>query len=204
MEYVYIIIFCTFYIYIHIYTCMHVYTVEYFSAQKKAKCCRLWPHARTWKYYAKWNVRWRKTNITWFYWYVGYQKTNIQTAFMGHCPVSVKGLHNSMKLWGMPCRATQDGWVTAKSSDKVWSTGGGNGNPLRHSCRENPINSIKNPNKQKIKWGNYSRQKQTHRYRAQSRSYKVGQGGRENERHGFAGSVIWWLMETKFWIVSTL
>ena len=27
-------------------------------------------------------------------------------------------LSNSMKLWAMPCRATQDGWVTVESSDK--------------------------------------------------------------------------------------
>ena len=48
-----------------------------------------------------------------------------------------------MKLWAMPCRATQDGWVLVKSSDKMWSTGGGNGNPLQYSCWENPKNSVK-------------------------------------------------------------
>ena len=41
-----------------------------------------------------------------------------------------RGLHNSMKLWVMPCRATQDGLVIVKSSDESWSTGQGNGNPL--------------------------------------------------------------------------
>ena len=30
-----------------------------------------------------------------------------------------------------------------KSSDKIWSTGGGNGNPLQYSCLENPMNSMK-------------------------------------------------------------
>ena len=54
-----------------------------------------------------------------------------------------RGLHNSMKLWAMPCRATQDRWVTVKSSDKTWSTGKGNGNSLQYSCLENFINSIK-------------------------------------------------------------
>ena len=39
-----------------------------------------------------------------------------------------RGLHNSMKLWAMPCRATQDGWVIPESSDKTWSTGGENAN----------------------------------------------------------------------------
>ena len=28
-----------------------------------------------------------------------------------------------------------------KSSDKMWSTGEGNGKPLQHSCLENPMNS---------------------------------------------------------------
>ena len=36
-----------------------------------------------------------------------------------------RGLCNSMKLWTIPCRATQDGWVTVKSSDKTWSNGRG-------------------------------------------------------------------------------
>ena len=30
-----------------------------------------------------------------------------------------------------------------ESSDKMWSTGEGNGKPLQHSCVENPMNSIK-------------------------------------------------------------
>ena len=40
----------------------------------------------------------------------------------------------------MPCRATQDGWVMVKSSEKMWSTGEGNGKPLQYSCLENPLN----------------------------------------------------------------
>ena len=43
----------------------------------------------------------------------------------------------------MPWRATQDGRVTVESSDKTWSTGEGNGNPLQYSCLENPMNSMK-------------------------------------------------------------
>ena len=43
----------------------------------------------------------------------------------------------------MPCRATQDGWVMVESSDKMWSTGEGNGKPLQYSCFENPMNSMK-------------------------------------------------------------
>ena len=42
----------------------------------------------------------------------------------------------------MPYRATQDGWVMLKSSDKTWSTGEGTGKPLQYSCLENPMNSM--------------------------------------------------------------
>ena len=52
-------------------------------------------------------------------------------------------LSNSMKLWAMPCRATQDGWVIVESSDTTWSTGEGNGKPLQYFYLENPMNSIK-------------------------------------------------------------
>ena len=43
----------------------------------------------------------------------------------------------------MLCRATQDGWVTVESSDKMWSTGEWNGKSLQYSCLENPMNSMK-------------------------------------------------------------
>ena len=43
----------------------------------------------------------------------------------------------------MPRTANKDGWVTAESSDKTWSTGEGNGKPLQYSCLENPMNSMK-------------------------------------------------------------
>ena len=32
--------------------------------------------------------------------------------------------------------------VIVKSSDKMWSTGGGNGKPLQYSCCKNPMNSM--------------------------------------------------------------
>ena len=43
----------------------------------------------------------------------------------------------------MPCRATQDGRVMVESSNKMWSTGEGNGKPLQYSCLENHMNSMK-------------------------------------------------------------
>ena len=44
-----------------------------------------------------------------------------------------------MKLWAMPCRATQDGWVMVESSNKTWFTGEGHGKLLHYSCLENPM-----------------------------------------------------------------
>ena len=43
----------------------------------------------------------------------------------------------------MSGRASQDRRVMVKSSDKMWSTGEGNGKPLQYSCLENPMNSMK-------------------------------------------------------------
>ena len=41
---------------------------------------------------------------------------------------------------------TQDGLVMVDSTDKIWSTGEGNGKPLQYSCLENPMNSMKRQN----------------------------------------------------------
>ena len=43
----------------------------------------------------------------------------------------------------MTCRAIQERWVMVESSDKMWSTGEGNGKPLQYSCLENPMKSMK-------------------------------------------------------------
>ena len=43
----------------------------------------------------------------------------------------------------MPHKATQDTQVIMESSDKMWSTGEGNGKPLQYSCLENPMKSMK-------------------------------------------------------------
>jgi len=48
-----------------------------------------------------------------------------------------------MKLWTMPCRATQDRRFMVESPDKMWSTGEGNGKPLQCSYLENPMNCMK-------------------------------------------------------------
>ena len=43
----------------------------------------------------------------------------------------------------MPCRATQDRQVMMEGSNKMWSTGEGNGKPLQYSYLENNMNSMK-------------------------------------------------------------
>ena len=56
----------------------------------------------------------------------------------------------------MPCGATQDGQVMGEGSDRMWSTGEGNGKPLQYSCLENPMNSMKRQNdrilKEELPW----------------------------------------------------
>ena len=42
--------------------------------------------------------------------------------------------------------ATQDGQVMVERSNRMWSTGEGNGKPLQYSCLENPMNSVKRQN----------------------------------------------------------
>ena len=39
----------------------------------------------------------------------------------------------------MLCGATQDEWVMVERSDKMWSTGEGNGKPLQYSFLEKPM-----------------------------------------------------------------
>ena len=47
--------------------------------------------------------------------------------------------------------ATHDGWVMVETSDRMWSTGEGNGKPLQYSCLENPMNSMKRQNDRILK-----------------------------------------------------
>ena len=59
-------------------------------------------------------------------------------------------LSNSMKL-SHAHGATQDGRVLVERSDRMWSTGEGNGKPLQYSCLENPMNSMKRQNDRILK-----------------------------------------------------
>ena len=51
----------------------------------------------------------------------------------------------------MLCGATQDGRVMVERSDRMWSTGEGNGKPLQYSCLENPMNIMKRQNDRILK-----------------------------------------------------
>ena len=48
--------------------------------------------------------------------------------------------------WGNP-----NGWVMVERSDRMWSTGEGNGKPLQYSCLENHMNSMKRKNDRMLK-----------------------------------------------------
>ena len=52
----------------------------------------------------------------------------------------------SQAVWGHPRRM-----VMVERSDRLWSTGEGNGKPLQYSCLENPTNSMKRQNDRILK-----------------------------------------------------
>ena len=49
------------------------------------------------------------------------------------------------------CGATQNERVMVERSDRMWSTGEGNGKPLQYSYPENPMNSMKRQNDRILK-----------------------------------------------------
>ena len=51
----------------------------------------------------------------------------------------------------MLCGASQDGWVMVERSDRMWSTGEGNGKSLQYPCLENLMNSMKRQNDRILK-----------------------------------------------------
>ena len=64
--------------------------------------------------------------------------------------IRTTALSNSMKP-SHACGATQDGRIMVERSDRMWSTGDGNGKPLQYSCLENPMNSMKSQNDRILK-----------------------------------------------------
>ena len=81
-------------------------------------------------------------------------------------------LSNSMKL-SHARGATQYGWVVVERSDRMWSTGEGNGKPLQYFCLENPMNSMKRQNDRILK-GELPR--------SVGAQYATGDQGRNNSR----------------------
>ena len=59
--------------------------------------------------------------------------------------IRTTALSNSMKP-SHACGVIQHGRVMLERSDRMWSTGEGNGKPLQYSCLENPMNSMKRQN----------------------------------------------------------
>ena len=64
--------------------------------------------------------------------------------------IRTTALSNSMKL-SHACGASQDRRVMVERSDRMWSSGEGNGKPLQYSCLENPTNSMKKQNDRILK-----------------------------------------------------
>ena len=62
----------------------------------------------------------------------------------------ITALSNSMKQSHAHGTA-QDGRVMVERSDRMWSTGEGNGKPLQYSCLENLMNSMKRQNDRILK-----------------------------------------------------
>ena len=53
-----------------------------------------------------------------------------------------------------PCHVGHPKWphvVMVGKSDRMWSTGEGNGKPLQYSCLENPMNSMKRQKERTLK-----------------------------------------------------
>ena len=73
----------------------------------------------------------------------------------------------------MPFGATQDVWVMVQTSDRMWSTGEGNGKSLQYSCLENPMSSMNRQNDRILK-GVLPRSVGAH--------YATGDQWRENSR----------------------
>ena len=84
----------------------------------------------------------------------GHQRANIlkpysqKTSQSNHTRTTA--LSNSTKL-SHARGATQDRRVMVETSDRMWSTGEGDGKPLQYSCLENPMNSMKRQNDRILK-----------------------------------------------------
>ena len=106
----------------------------------------------------------------------GHQKANALKPYSQRTTQSnhtrTTALSNSMKL-SHACGAIQDAWVMVERSDRMWSTGEGNGKPLQYSCLENPLNSMKRQNDRTLK---------DEQSRSVGAQYVIGNQWRNNSR----------------------
>ena len=113
-----------------------------------------------------------------------------------------RDLHNSVKLWAMPCRATQDGWVIVESSDKMWSTGGGNGKSPQYSCCESPHKQYE---KAKIRHWKMRPQVNMLQYATEKSGEIAPERMKRLTQHkNNAQLLLWLVMEVKFDDVKTI
>ena len=98
-----------------------------------------------------------------------------------------------MKLWAMLCRATQDGRVMVESSDKMWSTGEGNGKPLQYSSLKSPMNTMKRQKARTLK---------DEIPRSVSAQYTTGEEWRNNSRKN--EEMEWKQCQLWMWLVMDL
>ena len=105
----------------------------------------------------------------------------------------VRGRHLRTDLFPSP-----PPWVMLERSDRMWSTGEGNGKPLQFSCLENPMNSMKRQNDRTLKdelprsvgaqyatgdqWRNNSRKKEGRQPKQKQHPVVDGTGDRSNVR----------------------
>ena len=91
----------------------------------------------------------RETQVRWKVFARGHQRADTLKPYSQKTSQSnytrTTALSNSMKL-SHACGATHDGRVMVERSDRMWSTGEGNGKPLQYSCLENPMNSMNRQN----------------------------------------------------------
>ena len=64
-------------------------------------------------------------------------------------PWDFPGKSAGVGWWAMQYRATQNRWVLVESSEKTWFTREGSSKPLKHSCLENPMNSMNSVKREK-------------------------------------------------------
>ena len=96
----------------------------------------------------------RETQVKWVGVVRGHQRADTLKPYSQKSSQSnhirTTALSNSMKL-SHACGATQDEQVMMERSDRMWSTGKGNGKPLQYSCLENPMSSMKRQNDRILK-----------------------------------------------------